>query len=333
MATLPLSVLTARYAREFRAAAESFRRIQRDQLGAATNPPRLAELAVEFRRLVKSCGKFLTGAADAGVIPAEQVDLLELIEIHRDTAKNLEPLPPGSHARLIRCPDNLFMEIVGGHEVCGVFRGFDDRGRVILTESARGGGWAPAVVPAHLDSPGGNVRASTCDLLADLMEAGEQAQPDPASAGEPEAGEPEVATATAQRIAEPIGQFATTRRETAPAEPNGPAEGEYGGVCAAKTANRYEIKVRGESVKLAPGEAFAVMLLVRNPKGLTVNQMNAIGDGATDKKERSNDRVRQLWNALDKSLPLKEVIGFRGKGVRSDPKVYFILPDATQHVA
>jgi|SRR5262245_9252263 len=167
------------YAADFRAAAGGFRVEGSFQFN--TDRPDLKKWLREFcafpTNLRVYCGVLLIEARDKGLIPQTERELLELIAWHCEPDR---PKPEHSEAVALRCPDNLFLDVCGGHHVVGIFKGADDRGRAILDGMHECGGLMPRVNPRHLDKPALERYAATCEWLASLLERAADSEDDSA---------------------------------------------------------------------------------------------------------------------------------------------------------
>lgn len=117
----------AGFVRRFRDAAGKFREFPDDghiflyKRGKDFNgsPSKIIEGIRTADKLKEVCGIWLIDAYKLGLVPAEQTDLVRLIEEHANPYPKGEPLPQGGFGRRNRCPYNLFLDLHAGGIVVG----------------------------------------------------------------------------------------------------------------------------------------------------------------------------------------------------------------------
>lgn len=177
--TIPREQVAADFRQRFEQAAKEFRALPPDGVILDIRNGRDAdgkpcEIVYGVRqsetRLKRQCGRWLIQARDAGLIPPTYRELLDLIGWHAVTDQQAEL--DGRQAVMLRCPENLFLDVCGGHYVTGTFRGVDELGRVIFDDQKEGGGLMPRQMPGHLERPELDRLAATCEWLATVITEG-----------------------------------------------------------------------------------------------------------------------------------------------------------------
>ncbi len=144
-------------AQSFRGAAAQFRT-------GSIPPGRNGMGEYDLRRV---CGEQVIEADRAGLIPDSLPQLRALIEWHT------QPDPPETAAKIryVRCPANLFNDVVGGHMIS--VRIESEGMREITDEGGRPkmwGGLMARIDPQHLARPRNEQFAAACEFLAALID-------------------------------------------------------------------------------------------------------------------------------------------------------------------